>query len=364
MQLINELVAKSEDLNWSTVLKLAQQHGVKPILQQTLRTARWDAIPRQVQAELDGFSVENLKKSLYFVGELFKLIERLKDQRTDVVTFKGPILAETLYGDLSLRQFVDLDILVRQPDLRKAEDVLTALGYEAHFPDRDFRSTFLSYQGQYAFRHRQTGTWVDLHWQFSSRGASFPITPEEVWSKSQQVRVADRLFATLTDDDLALFLAAHGTKEAWRRLVWVSDFARLLCKHHDIDWKQVLTRARQSDSSRPLLLAIFLSSTLLDAPAPAELLEEARNDAAVLKLADKAKQQLVYNTEPGELGDFLNTLSTHTWLRYRLWPAVVLLTTRTVGDYQAMPLPKSLWGIYYLTRPFRLANKAVKTLLT
>jgi hypothetical protein len=36
------------------------------------------------------------------------------------------------------------------------------------------------------------------------------------------------------------------------------------------------------------------------------------------------------------------------------------MTTRTVGDYQAMPLPKSLWGLYYLTRPFPLAGHVAK----
>ena len=65
----------------------------------------------------------------------------------------------------------------------------------------------------------------------------------------------------------------------------------------------------------------------------------------------------------GELSEFLDSLNTHDLLRHRLWPVVTLLTTRTVGDYQAMPLPKSLWGIYYLTRPFRLAGKVVKMIL-
>jgi hypothetical protein len=36
-----------------------------------------------------------------------------------------------------------------------------------------------------------------------------------------------------------------------------------------------------------------------------------------------------------------------------------LLTTRTVGDYVSMPLPRPLWRIYHLTRPFRLATKVI-----
>jgi hypothetical protein len=64
----------------------------------------------------------------------------------------------------------------------------------------------------------------------------------------------------------------------------------------------------------------------------------------------------------GELEEFIGGLNTHDQLRHRLWPVATLLTTRTVGDYQAMPLPKSLWQFYYLTRPFRLASKAARTM--
>ena len=163
---------------------------------------------------------------------------------------------------------------------------------------------------------------------------------------------------TLAQDDLALFLAAHGTKEGWRSLGWVCDFAELLRNCHDIDWAAILTRALVSHSSRPLLLAIVLASALLDAPGPAELLDKARNNSAVRALAEKARARMLRTANEGELGEFLNGLHTYDRMRDRLLHVVTMLTTRTVGDYQAMPLPKSLWGIYYLTRPFRLAGKA------
>ena len=185
----------------------------------------------------------------------------------------------------------------------------------------------------------------------------------EIWSRLEQVTIAGRTVLTLAHDDLALFLAAHGTKEGWRSLIWVCDFAELLRKYQDIDWTAILDRAQQSHSSRPLLLAILLASTLLDAPAPAELIDKARSNSAVRALAEEAQLRMLRPAPQGELREFLNSLNTHDRLRHRLWPVATLLTTRTVGDYQAMPLPKPLWGIYYFTRPFRLAGKAVEMML-
>src|SRR5262249_1191167 len=152
----------------------------------------------------------------------------------------------------SLREFCDVDVIVPEVDLCKAEDILIGRGYQADFPDREFRSAFLRYTGQYAFRNSQTGISVDLHWRLTSKGMAFPIQPAELWPKLSQVIVAGRTIPTLAHDDLALFLAAHGTKSGWRDLIWVCDFAELLRKYQDIDWVVAFERARRAYCSRSL----------------------------------------------------------------------------------------------------------------
>src|SRR5262249_3601818 len=161
--------------------------------------------------------------------------------------------------DLSLREFGDLDIIVHEADLCKAEDILIADGYEADFPDRDFRFAFLRYSGQHRFRNTETGIWVDLHWRLTSKGMAFPIQSAELWLKLSQVTIAGKTIPTLAHDDLALFLAAHGTKSGWQNLIWVCDFAELLHKYQDLDWIAAFKRAQIARCSRSVLLACFLA---------------------------------------------------------------------------------------------------------
>jgi hypothetical protein len=350
----------SEDLDWHMVLELARQHGVRPFLRLGLKTACWGAIPQFVQIELEQFNRINLTQNLLFTGELLRLVGAFKENGIKLAAFKGPILAESVYGDLSLREFCDLDILVHQADVLKAEDLLASYGYQADFPDRDFRETFLSYQYQYAFRNHQTGISVDLHWELFSKGMAFPIQSEDVWSKLTQITIAGREIPTLANDDLVLFLAAHGTKERWRSLLWVRDFATLLHKHQDIDWLAILDRSKRSHSLQPLLLAIFLASELLGTDAPPQLIDEARSNSRVRGLAKDAELRMIRPEAETEVGQFLSGLATRDRLRHRLLPIITLLTTRTVGDYEAIPLPKMLWGGYFLIRPFRLAAKALE----
>jgi hypothetical protein len=354
---IKELVNK-KDVNWRKLLDLAEHHGTRPMLRQNLKAVCWEHVPQETQLELERFYTSNTQRSLLFVGELLRLFAEFEHACIPAVTFKGIILAESIYGDLSLREFSDLDIIVHDADAAKVEDILTDNGYMPDFPDRDYRSAFLAYQGQYAFRNKQTGFSVDLHWRLSSKGEAFPLRVEEIWSRLEHVVICGRKVPTLANDDLSLFLAAHGTKEGWRLLKWVCDFAEILHKCRDIDWVTLLGRAERAHCSRSLELAVLLASALLDAPVPQKLIAKARNNSVVRALADEAQRRMHSTAPAGELREFLNGLNTHDRLRHRLWPIATLLTTRTVGDYQAMALPKPLWGMYYVTRPFRLVAKA------
>lgn len=360
-ELVRDLVNK--DIDWQILLKLATQHCVRPMVLRTLKLACWEAVPQNIQSELTLFNMANAQRNLLFTGELLRLLDLFKQNAVPIAAFKGPLLALSVYGDITLREFSDLDVIVQEEDLAKAEDILIACGYNADFVDRDYRSAFLSYQGQYAFRHPNTGISVDLHWKLASKGVVFPLQVAEIWSRLEAVTIAHRSVPTLSRDDLALFLVAHGTKEGWRSLNWLCDFAEFLHKYQDIDWVAILDRAQRTHSLRPLLLAIVLSSALLDAPTPAALKEKARKNEAVQALAEKAKLRMLRSAPTQEFVEFLSDLNTRDRLRHKLWPIVTLLTTRTVSDYQAMPLPKSLWSIYYLTRPFRLTTKIMKMTL-
>src|SRR6516164_4174723 len=163
---IKRLVDQSA-IDWGKLLALADQHCVRPLLLQSLKAVCWDAVPQSIRRELERFYKSNAQKNLLLAGELLRLLGRFKENEMPIVAFKGPILAEAVYGDLSLREFCDLDLLIREQDLTKAEDILLACGYAAQFPDRDYRTAFLSYHGQYAFRREQSDLWIDLHWQFS-----------------------------------------------------------------------------------------------------------------------------------------------------------------------------------------------------
>jgi len=96
----------------------------------------WDAVPPSVRLELEGFCKSNAQKIYFWRQSFCDCSGASIENEVPVVSFKGPILAEAVYDDLSLREFCDLDLLIRVQDLAKAEDILLACGYTAQFPDR------------------------------------------------------------------------------------------------------------------------------------------------------------------------------------------------------------------------------------
>ena len=177
-------------IDWQILLKFAAQHCVRPMLLQTLKSVCWDTVPQRIQLELTTFNKANVQKNLLFTGELLRLIDLFQQNAIPIAAFKGPLLADSVYGRISLREFSDLDVIIHEADLPKAEDILTARGYQADFPDRDYRSAFLSYQGQYAFRNSNTGISIDLHWRLSSKGVSIPTS---IGRDLAQTRTSDNL---------------------------------------------------------------------------------------------------------------------------------------------------------------------------
>ena len=350
-------------INWQTLLDLAKQHGVRPLLLQSVKSVCWHSVPQSAQLELEQFNRANVQRSLHYVGVLFHLLSDFQEKSIPVAFFKGAVLAQSVYNDLSLREYGDLDVIVHETDVRKAEGILSARGYVAYFPDKDYRKAFLHYLGQYAFRHLETGLTVDLHWQLSNKYETFPINASEIWPRLQTLTISGRSIPTFSPDDLALFLAAHGTKEGWRRLIWICDFAELLRHCRDVDWAAVTDRAERSHCTRALLLAINLASTLLDAPAPLDLVHLAHNDSAIGMLTATVPHKMLRATPGSEIEELINSLDMYDRFKQRIRPVVLLLSTRTVGDYTAMPLPKSLWCLYYITRPFRMAKKLAGIML-
>ena len=85
------------------------------------------------------------------------------------VPYKGPALAVRLYGDLSLRGFSDLDIVIWERDALRARHLLIDRGYAPWWAETGELKRYLARAIRNAVFRADGKVHLDLHWRFTSR---------------------------------------------------------------------------------------------------------------------------------------------------------------------------------------------------
>ena len=170
----------------------------------------------------------------------------------------------------------------------------------------------------------------------------FPLAPDEIWSNLGKVNIGGQVVPTLGRANFALLLAGHGTKEGWRCLTWVVDFARFIEKHRDLDWSDLLDRARRKGCGRSVLVGCRLAARLLGTRVDADILRLTENDVQAHRTADALVARISNGYPVAALDhDFGDLALCENWLQ-KARAIKKLIITRTVGDYVSMPLPRDV----------------------
>ncbi len=283
-----------ERLNWDEIISAAAAHGVVPILFRNLGPYAKD-IPSPVLERLRSFTLENNLHNLYLAGELTKLIRIMEESGINALPYKGPLLAASVYGDLSLRQFCDLDILISKKDVQKAKQLFSGIGYlplteKTETQDQEYLNSGRPYN--YKFASADGRVRVELHWQFTSKYNSFIFDYQQLRGRLMRVDFGGQQVRSLKPEDLLLILSQHGSKHFWQRLLWLCDIAELLKKYKEIDWNEVIARADTMGIRRMLFLGLHLVERLFESELPDAVVIRIKKDRSVKKLAARIEEQL------------------------------------------------------------------------
>lgn len=306
----------------------------------------------------------NALRNIYLADALKRLLAALDNAGIAALSFKGPLLAKIAFGDLALRVFSDLDILVRERDVPRSADLLRNLGYAAETYDAEaFRSGFFdAVEG--GFRNRQGPVLVDLHWRLSP--GSYPFGPdgEEVWERSVREELDGVELRTLAHDDLLLYLCVHASRHGWASLKHVCDVAHLV-RAGNLDWEAVIARAGRTRCLRMLRTGLLLASDLLGTPVPPDVIAAARSDRGAASLAASLGVGLLdslnSDSEPAR-GEFRVSVGAIERAGDKVRYCAVRALRPTMLDWQFRPLPRRLYPLYYLVRPLRIAVERVRRL--
>ncbi len=356
-----------QNLGWTYLLQMARRHALVPLLYWHLSDAQPGSVPEAYLSEMRTFFLANNQRNLLLTRELLKVVKEFESEGVPIIPYKGPVLAASAYGNLALRRFVDLDVLVHKYDIPRAKRVLSSLGYvQQDDLTEGQEAAFLHSDCEYHFApNGEDENLVELHWRITPRTFSFLLDPESLWERLEKAPMGGATVPSLSAEDLLLILCAHGCAEFWHQLRLICDVAELVQAREALDWEALVNRAGAVGSRRMLFLGLFLANDLLDAPLPPGILRMVRQDGAVEGLARQVYGWLFQSrnlprgfSERGEDNTFSRFhLAIRERFKDKIRYCARVTMTPNPADWTVLSLPTSLWPLYYVLRPLRLTGR-------
>src|SRR5712664_361318 len=236
--------------DWARLLILAEEHGVTGHLTASLRGLEENLVPPEIrQTLIDRQRAQNFF-TLRLTAELFRILDRFTSEGIGALVVKGPVLAVQAYGDPAMRAYGDLDLLVRQRDIRRATELIMAAGYDAAVPLAAIDAGKIP--GQYLFFKRDSKMLVELHNDSTLRYFPRRLPLEGLFERQALVQVDCREVPALSVEDELVLICVHGAKHLWERLMWIADVAALISRQSNLDWDRAASSAKEVGAERML----------------------------------------------------------------------------------------------------------------
>ena len=341
--------------DWPRLLADAERHRVSPIL--TRHLSRLPAgVPADVLATLRARFDANSLRNTVLARDLAELLQRLSEHGVDAMPIKGPVLAISAYGDLALREFGDLDIVVRTSDFHQARALLGGWGFRPSTPlSAAGERTLLASDHHLALSSPGDRITVELHWSLDNLRPGRRLDGDWVWSNARRVALLGSEVAALSWSALLVYLCVHGAKHGWSSLGWIRDVAGVLGAAPPGELHAAASIAAEASAERRLALGALLAHELLGAPLPAGLV--LRTDAAVPALVRDVRARLFADEPMGHARSMAFQCRTLDRARDRVGFCMHLVASPHVADVEELRLPSGLRLLYYVLRPLRLIAK-------
>ena len=347
--------ALAEPIDWAAFERRADYHSMMPPVACALKQYCGDFVPREVRERLQQRLLLTARSNLAWLQEWRRILQAFEDAGISVISLKGPALALLAYRNITLREFGDLDLLVRPNDLLMARNALLREGYQLRFPltcDTD-AAWFRSRNRQLDFVNSELDTLIDLHWGALHDMFSFQLPVDQLFESAQVEHYEGISFLSLSPEYLLLFLCAHGTKHCWPDLRGLCDVACYVQTAQRLNWELCIRQAEAANCELVLKHSLLLARQVLGLELPS-LIGNYCEDANAQALADTASSFLF--RENGDIG-YREALRYHLAFAKDLRDRTHLLFERVFvpaePDWQGVRLPHSLQFLYYAVRPVR-----------
>jgi hypothetical protein len=355
-------------VQWENLISLATKHGLLPILIHQVDRSTASTIPQSVRTHFQDVFKVQITRSQRLIKWLIELQQLFNQHEIELITLKGPVLTQRLYGELFLRPLSDLDVLIHPKDFPRCYQLLCQEGYQPAFQMDAQQQRWIT-RGDREFTFQYQKNILEIHWFIDEPWFFFPLNDQYFWDRLEWVSLSDQKVRALSVENMFLQLCFHGIRHRWERLLWVADLVQFFQQFPDLDWMSFWKWGEKNHFQRIIAMGMILAQELGKVNLPGNLGQEIQADQTAWNLINHSLQNLFspqgnnqskkssYQTAVDELLYLLNT-------RENLRPKLELIKDRLFvpkqSDWRTSHLPD--WGYNFLTliRPLRLLRNFIK----
>jgi hypothetical protein len=209
----------------------------------------------EIKDNQQGLYYNNLKRNLSAIEQIKEIQSSLKQKGIEIILLKGISLISSVYSDLGMRSFADIDILVKKQDLSAIKSELEKLGYSLQSPKK--ASLLEEFGcGDWVFS-RQNSLPLDVHWELCQYERFRNII------KFNEQKLFQEGFKP---EDTLLYLSMHfALVHGFCGAQWLYDFKKMIDYYEqDFDWDLLIKKAKEANLRTVLYYTLSFCQGLLD----------------------------------------------------------------------------------------------------
>jgi hypothetical protein len=364
----NELSADKvilhDNINEDLFIELIDRHAVAPLAYKKLKTVI--GVSDQLMNGIKLRVQQNQLISLSAMSMIVRLQKKMDEFHIRGLFLKGIPLAAMYYGDIALRESMDIDLWVERKGFSIISDYLSSLGYQSDLDLKKFNKTQINYKFKtdhhliFSINKPGLPPVIELHWKIKDRFGAFTFNPETDFDSTAKYEIAGISVSVFNHIDNFLYLCTHGCEHAWYRLKWLFDLPQLMSLVN-YNWEDVQERAIELNCQDQLKLTFLLLKKLLGYEIPPPLRSDGINSNMKSQLS-YIKHCILYR------GQYCDTFREKLLnIKYFfsinkkgvLNSALLLRYFTSENDWKMFPLPEKLFFLYFPLRPFLLIWRRV-----
>jgi len=251
------------DMNWNYILENANDNRIATLLYYNLQKSGNDLVPVEVMEQLQKIYKAILALNIIAFNELKQILKSFSEAQIKVILLKGVALAETVYPDIALRPFGDIDLLIHKKDLYKLNPKLLQIGYELSEPsdeEIEFRAIKLVKKGEII---------LEIHWHLFASPYSKYIDIDEFWKNTVTINIEGLDAFVLSPENLLIHLCLHASIHNYPQLICLVDISEVIQYYGEIlNWELVLEKVLHYKICSPMYYSLAHTKELFNTPIP------------------------------------------------------------------------------------------------